>query len=94
MAEPDHPLSALDRAVRRKTALHEQSARDAQRTLGQNLAWMGALGWLLVTPPLLLGFLGRWLDRVTGSGVWLTAILLLAGIALGGRLAWKRMHEE
>jgi len=94
MAEPYNPLAALDRAVQRKVERHEQARRDAQRTLGQNLAWMGALGWLMVTPPLLLGFLGRWLDRMIGSGVWLTALLLVAGIVIGGRLTWAKMHEE
>ncbi|CAK0759332.1 ATP synthase protein I [Azospirillaceae bacterium] len=94
MAERYDPLAALDRAVQRKVERHEQERRDAQRTLGQNLAWMGALGWLMVTPPLLLGFLGRWLDRMVGSGVWLTALLLVAGFVIGGRMAWARMHEE
>jgi ATP synthase protein I len=94
MSDGSDPRTVLERAVLRKLERQEQARRDASRTLGQNLAWMGALGWLLVSPPLLLGFLGRWLDRSFGTGVWLTAGMLVAGVVIGGRLAWTRMHEE
>ena len=46
------------------------------------------------TPPLLLGFLGRWLDRAFDTGFEVTAVLLLVGIGFGGWMGWKRMHEE
>lgn len=86
-------FNALDRAVLHKTAQVERLKREPARSIAQHLAMMGALGWLFVTPPLLLGFLGRWLDRTLGTGFELTAVMLLAGIGFGGWLAWRRMGE-
>jgi len=86
-------FGALDRAVLRRTAREERARRESARNLIQNLGMMGALGWVFVTPPLLLGFLGRWLDRTLGTGFELTAVMLLAGIGFGGWLAWRRMGE-
>lgn len=87
-------FGALDRAVSRRAAREERAKADNTRTVVQHLGMMGALGWVFVTPPLLLGFLGRWLDRTLGTGFELTAALLLAGVGLGGWLAWRRMAEE
>ena len=87
-------FSALDRAVLRQTAKAEQAKREGRGSVLQYFGMMGALGWVFVTPPLLLGFLGRWLDRAFDTGFELTAVMLLAGIGLGGWLGWRRMHEE
>jgi hypothetical protein len=54
---------------------------------------MGLLGWLFVMPPLLFGFLGRWLDRSLGTGIQLTAALLMVGIGVGGWLVWRRIRD-
>ena len=87
-------LSALDRAVLRQTEKAEQARREGGGSILQYFGMMGALGWLFVTPPLLLGFLGRWLDRAFDTGFEVTAVMLLVGIGFGGWLGWKRMHEE
>jgi ATP synthase protein I len=55
---------------------------------------IGALGWTIVTPTLIGVFAGRWLDRGFGSGIFWTLGLLVAGLALGCTLAWKRIHRE
>ena len=86
-------LGALDRAVLRKTARAEIAKREGVRSIAENLGMMGALGWLFVTPPLLLGFLGRWLDRALASGFQLTAVLVLVGVGVGGWLVWRRLRE-
>lgn len=66
--------------------------RTGERSLSQNLALAGALGWTIVVP-ILLGILaGRWLDRHFGSGVFWTLGLLTAGCALGCTLAWQRIR--
>ena len=88
------PLNALDRAVQRHTAKAEQAKREGGGSVIQYIGMMGALGWVFVTPPLLLGFLGRWLDRAFDTGFEVTAVLLLVGIGFGGWMGWKRMHEE
>ncbi|MEI6557245.1 MAG: AtpZ/AtpI family protein [Rhodospirillaceae bacterium] len=87
-------LSALDRAVLRQTEKAEQAGREGRGSILQYFGMMGALGWVFVTPPLLLGFLGRWLDRAFDTGFEVTALMLVAGMGFGGWLAWRRMHQE
>ena len=84
----------LDEAVRRRRERRALWRSEGERSLGQNLAMIGALGWTIVTPALLGVFAGRWLDRQFGLGVFWTLGLLVAGLALGCVLAWRRMHWE
>lgn len=91
--EPDHP-DRLDRAVRTRRERQARWQKEGERSIGQNLAMIGALGWTIVTPTLVGIFVGRWLDKEFVSGIFWTLGLLVAGIALGCSLAWKRMHRE
>lgn len=91
--EPDHP-ERLDEAVRKRRERRARWQREGERSLGENLAMMGALGWAIVTPTLVGMFAGRWLDQAFGSGVFWTLGLLFMGLAIGCMLAWKRMHHE
>lgn len=90
---PSHP-EHLDRAVRTRRERRERWEREGERSIGQNLAMIGALGWTIVIPTLIGIFAGRWLDRAFDSGVFWTLALLVAGLAAGCTLAWKRMHRE
>ena len=90
---PDHP-ERLDEAVRLRQGRRERWQREGERSIGQNLAMIGVLGWTIVTPTLIGIFVGRWLDRTFGSGIFWTLGLLVAGVALGCSLAWKRIHRE
>jgi ATP synthase protein I len=90
---PDHP-ERLDEAVRLRQGRRERWQREGERSIGQNLAMIGVLGWTIVTPTLIGIFVGRWLDRTFGSGIFWTLGLLAAGVALGCSLAWKRIHRE
>ncbi len=82
----------LEQAVRKRQERRALWEREGERSLGQNLAMIGALGWTIVTPTLLGIFAGRWLDRIFQSGVFWTLGLLVAGLAAGCFFAWKRMH--
>jgi len=84
----------LDEAVKTRRERRAQGAREGERSIGQNLAMIGALGWTIVIPTLAGMFLGRWLDRLFGSGVFWTLGFLTLGLAGGCVLAWKRMHRE
>ena len=84
----------LGQAVRKRQERRKLWQREGERSLGQNLAMMGALGWTIVVPTLLGIFVGRWLDRSFASGIFWTLGLLVAGLALGCSFAWKRMHSE
>jgi ATP synthase protein I len=91
--QPDNH-ERLGEAVRKRQERRDLWRREGERSLGQNLAMIGALGWTVVVPTLLGMFAGRWLDRIFHGGVFWTLGLLVAGLALGCTLAWKRMHGE
>ena len=84
----------LGQAVRKRRSRRDLWQREGERSLGQNLAMIGALGWTIVVPTLLGIFVGRWLDRTFQSGIFWTLGLLVAGLAAGCTFAWRRMHSE
>lgn len=84
----------LAAAARRHHRRRADWDRDGERSVGRNLALIGALGWLVVLPALGGLALGRWLDGALGTGVTFAAAGLLLGVSLGFWLAWRRMHEE
>ncbi|MGE0710663.1 MAG: AtpZ/AtpI family protein [Planctomycetota bacterium] len=81
----------LERGVERR---QRQREGGGERSLAENMALVGALGWLVVVPTLLGTFVGRWLDRRFDAGLTWTGALLSLGLVLGCWLAWKRMHER
>ena len=95
MAEQRGPRNnhSLAEPVRRQRARRERWRREGERPLGHNLAMIGVLGWLVVTPTLIGIFIGRWLDRIAESGIFWTVSLLFAGLCLGCWLAWRRVNE-
>ena len=94
MTSVPEPPDGLDEAVKTRRRRRELWSRQGERSLGQNLAMIGALGWTIVTPILVGIFLGRWLDRLFASGIFWTLGLLTAGLALGCWLAWTRVFRE
>ena len=91
--EPPHP-ERLEQAVRTRRERRALWQREGERSIGRNLAMIGAIGWTIVTPPLIGIFAGRWLDHRFATGIFWTLGLLVAGLALGCALAWQRMHRE
>lgn len=89
----DHP-ERLDEVVKLRRGRRERWQREGERSIGRNLAMIGALGWTIVTPILIGIFAGRWLDRSFASGIFWTLGLLVAGLAAGCWLAWKRIYRE
>jgi ATP synthase protein I len=84
----------LDQAVSLRRGRRERWQRQGERSVGQNLAMIGALGWTIVTPTLVGVFAGRWLDRQFGARMFWTLGLLVAGLAIGCWLAWQRIRRE
>jgi ATP synthase protein I len=84
----------LEQAVRKRQKRRERWQREGERSLGQNLAAIGALGWTIVVPTLLGIFVGRWLDRTFNGGIFWTLGLLVVGLAAGCAFAWRWMHRE
>jgi ATP synthase protein I len=91
--EPDHP-ERLDEAVRKRRERRATWEREGERSLGQNLAMIGAFGWTIVMPTLLGVFGGHWLDHQLGSGVFWTLSLMVLGLVLGCTVAWRKMFSE
>jgi len=92
-AEPGNH-ERLQQAVRTRRERRKLWQQEGERSLGGNLAMIGALGWTIVLPILIGIFAGRWLDQYLSTGVFWTLGLLVAGLAAGCTLAWKRMHGE
>ena len=91
---PDNGGDHLKDAVRTRRERRARSQREGEPSLGQNLAMIGVLGWTVVVPTLLGIFLGRWLDRQFGMGLFWTLGLLVAGLTLGCTLAWQKIRGE
>ena len=88
--ELDRLASAAQRAVEREA----EGRADPEPSLGARLGQIGVLGWTIVVPTLLCLFLGRWLDRTFGTGIFFSAPLLMAGAAIGFWSAWRWMHRQ
>lgn len=92
--DPGNHPERLNRAVRMRRARREQWRREGERSIAQNFAMIGAIGWTIVAPTLIGIFVGRWLDRHFTAGIFWTLSLMFAGLAMGCWLAWNRMHRE
>ena len=91
--ELDHHDRLVD-SIRRRLARYRASQHAGEPEFGRQLAQIGVLGWIVVTPMLVGLFVGRWLDRSLGMGIFWSAPLLLLGTVLGCWSAWRWMHER
>lgn len=87
MTDPD-----LINPIRRAQRDQHRAALEKKRGIGTALTLIGTLGWMIVLPPLIGLFLGRWLDRA-GDGRFWTLSLLFTGMAVGCWAAWRRIDE-
>lgn len=95
--KPEPDGQHLADSVRRHRERRRHWLSTGERPMARNLAMIGMLGWLVVTPTLLGLFLGRWLDQTVGGrpgGIFWTAALLFVGVIVGCRLAWERIGKE
>lgn len=46
----------------------------------RNVVLLGQIGFSLVTPPVVMGLLGWWLQARFGLGVWCMALCLIVGV--------------
>lgn len=94
MSEGRDNREELGEAVRKRQERRARWQHEGERSLGQNLAMIGAFGWMIVLPTLLGIFAGRWLDLRFGTGIFWTLGLLVLGLALGCSVVWRRMQGE
>lgn len=90
----NHDPHVLERATQQAMRRARQAHEVPEPTLGARLGQIGILGWMVVIPTLLGVWLGHWLDRHFGTGVFFSAPLLMVGAAIGLWLAWRWMHRQ
>ncbi len=88
------PDDDLNDAVRKRRERRDQWEREGERSIAQNLAMIGSLGWMIVAPTIAGVFIGRWLDGMFSMRVFWTLGLMVLGLAIGCALAWQRMHHD
>jgi ATP synthase protein I len=81
-------------AARRAAGRDETSRKSPEPSLGRRFGQIGVLGWMIVLPALGGLFLGRWLDRMLGTGVFFSAPLVMIGAGVGLWLAWRWMSRQ
>lgn len=90
---PDE-TNELHESVERKERHADVARKEGERSVGQNLALIGSLGWLIVTPTVGGVYIGRWLDGLSGGGIFWTGAFIIIGISLGATMAWNRIKKE
>jgi ATP synthase protein I len=87
---PDGLAEAARREEDRRSRWRTEGEPSVMRFVGQ----IGILGWIIVAPTLLGLFVGRWLDRSFGTGIFWSAALLVLGVTLGFWSGWRWMHRQ
>jgi ATP synthase protein I len=87
-------MDPLANAAQRAVDRDVRGRANPEPSLGARLGQIGVLGWYIIVPTLLGLFLGRWLDRQFGTGLFFSAPLLMIGAAIGFWSAWRWMHRQ
>ncbi len=96
MTQPAHEPNERDpllESARLRGERRRRWLREGEPSVGRRLAQIGVLGWIIVAPMLAGVFIGRWLDRAMGTGIFWTAPLLLLGLVMGCWFAWRWMKS-
>jgi len=90
----DSAPDGLTKAVRERRARWESWRSEGELSVMRFVGQIGVLGWIIVAPTLIGLFLGRWIDRWLGTGIFWSAPLLLLGVVVGCWSAWRWMHQQ
>ena len=90
----DPAPDGLTKAVRERRARRESWRSEGEPSAMRFVGQIGVLGWIIVAPTLIGLFLGRWIDRWLGTGIFWSAPLLLLGVVIGCWSAWRWMHQQ
>jgi ATP synthase protein I len=92
-SQPAPPDGMVD-AVRRRRERQKNWLTEGEPSLARFVGQIGVLGWIIVAPTLAGLFIGRFIDRELGTGIFWSAPLLMLGVAIGARAAWQWMHKQ
>lgn len=84
----------LAKAVRERCARRDRWFSEGEPSMMRFVGQIGVLGWIIVAPTLIGLFIGRWIDRWLGTGIFWSAPLLLVGVVIGCWSAWRWMHQQ
>ena len=90
----DPAPDGLTKAVRERRARWESWRSEGEPSVMRFVGQIGVLGWIIVAPTLVGLFIGRWIDRAFGTGIFWSAPLLLIGVVIGCWSAWRWMHQQ
>lgn len=91
--EPTAP-DGLSDAVRTRQQRRRRWLTEGEPSTARFVGQIGVLGWIIVAPTLIGLFIGRWIDRWLGTGIFWSAPLLLVGVVIGCWSAWRWMHQQ
>ncbi len=86
----DRASAEIDRRAKRMKAARDYSGPSPLRGIGV----FGMIGWSIAVPVVGGAFAGLWLDRVAPQDFSWTIALIVAGVLLGGVLAWRWVQKE
>ncbi|MCC7326832.1 MAG: AtpZ/AtpI family protein [Burkholderiales bacterium] len=86
----DQAGDEIDRRARRMKAARDNPGASPLRGIGT----FGMIGWSVAVPAVGGAFLGAWLDRTVPQAFSWTLALIVAGVLLGGIIAWRWLREE
>jgi ATP synthase protein I len=92
--DDDLAPDSLSKAVRERRDRRDRWCREGQPSMMRFVGQIGVLGWIIVAPTLIGLFIGRWIDRWLGTGIFWSAPLLLVGVAIGCWSAWRWIHQQ
>ena len=98
MTDP-HDASSTTRRPDPRESLRRDLHRYALRKSGdasfwQSLGVIGAVGWPIVIATVGGALAGRWLHARWETGLWLTALLVAVGAAVGMAIAWQLIQPR
>jgi ATP synthase protein I len=79
---------------RRRAERQRRYQQEGEPSMGQRLAQIGVLGWIVILPTLAGMMLGHWLDQVFSKSIFFTAPLLMIGLGLGCWFGWRWVNGK
>lgn len=87
-------IDRTEAAARRAGDRAKAALQDPEPSLARRFGQIGVLGWTIVLPTLAGLGLGHWIDRALGTGIIVSAALLMVGAGTGLWLAFRWMHAQ
>jgi ATP synthase protein I len=88
------PTPNGDEFVREVAKQVDRRREGRDQNVWQGLAQVGTVGWMIVLPTVGGAFLGRWIDKQLGTGIFWTLSMLTIGLVIGCVAVWRTINRE